>query len=118
MILQFALILSFLTAGPAAVLACVNAMRVDGDDAVKQIAQAERLLARGELAKAGRLVDIHDYRFVDSGLQARAALVFHTVALRERGTEKYRLTRAGEFIAEALEKKSDDPVLVSRHAEV
>ena len=115
--LQLALILSFSLAGPSVADACLNAMRVGGDDAVKQIANAERLLAQGQIAKAERLVDLHEYEFSDSRLEKKAALVFHTAGLRRAKVSTWRIENATRFLTAALAKKSEDPLLIARHAE-
>jgi hypothetical protein len=115
--MRLALILSFSLVGPSVADACLNAMRVGGDDAVKQIANAERLLAKGQLAKAERLVDQHEYEFSDSRLEKKAALVFHTAGLRRAKVSTWRIENATRFLTAALAKNSEDPLLIARHAE-
>tara|TARA_R110002096_G_scaffold143328_4_gene299304 strand:- start:98449 stop:99114 length:666 start_codon:yes stop_codon:yes gene_type:complete len=115
--LRVALILSFALAGPSVAVACINSMRVEGDDAVKQIANAERLLAKGDIAKAERLVSPDTYQFSDKRLRKKASMVNHTAGLRRAKVAKYRIDASTRFFAEELKNKPEDPLLVSRHAE-
>ncbi len=99
--------------------ACGNAMYVDGDDAVKQVAEAERLLALGKLQRAEEKVEPHTYRFEDAGIQKRANIVWATVAFRrERAKADSWPVKGGLRQLEAeLEGDADNPVLLARISE-
>ncbi len=115
--LGLALILSISLVGTSVAMACINSMRVDGDDAVKQIAYAQHLLAKGQIAKAERLVDPREYHFGDPGLQKKAHVIAHTAAVRSGKVATYRIEAATSFFRAQLQENPEDPLSIARHAE-
>lgn len=109
---------AFVTA-PTIAAACGNAMFVDGDDGVKQVTEAERLLTLGKLSRAQDKVDPHRYRFDDAGVQKRARIVWATVAFRlgNQSAESWQIKNGIASLERELKTDKDSPVLIARLAE-
>lgn len=98
---------------PASAWACLNAMTLSGDEAVRKIKKAEKLLARGKNAKAARLLNRHRIRFSDQRLRRRANIIRATASIRQRS----RVELATQNLARLYEESEHDPVLMARYAE-
>jgi hypothetical protein len=109
----------FLIALPSAAWACLNAMMLEGNEAVKQVKKAEKLLVRGKLDQARRLVNPMRYEFVDEGLDRRAQIVRATVDIRvpKARRNKYMLEGAQKTLAGFHASFKNDPVIAARFAE-
>jgi len=113
--LSVALVTSAPVIVPAIALACGNAMFVDGDDAVKQIMQAEKLLARGQNKQALKLVG-YKYRF-ESNQQEKVQLIRATAAFRSLKVSNYLVSNGIENLKSNLKTNQDNPLLLARLAE-
>jgi hypothetical protein len=104
---------------PAAAWACLNAVTLEGNRAVKQIRKAEKLLARGQADKARRLVDPFRYDFEGKGLQRRADIVIATADVRRlRGHRDMALfEEARKTLADLHAEHKNDPLIAARYAE-
>ncbi len=109
--ISFALI----TSAPAIALACGNAMFVDGDDGVKQIMHAEKLLARGQNKRALKLVG-YQYRF-ESNQQEKVRLIRATAAFRTLKADNYLVSSGIDNLKNSLKTSNDNPLLLARLAE-
>ena len=117
MFARMLLTLTILTSAPAIALACMNAMYLDGDDAVQQIKEAERLLAAGKHRNAARLVDEHRYHFEGDGLQRRALIVRASVSFRApKHVYRSPASYIG-FLEDKIEMDKTNPLLIARLAE-
>jgi len=107
--------ITLLMSAPAIALACMNAMYVDGDDAVQQILRAEKLLAQGKNKQAMRLVG-WKYRF---GLdqQEKARVIRVSAQFRLQTTDDHVLSRGIETLTNMLITDKDNPLLLARLAE-
>lgn len=99
--------------------ACGNAMFVDGDDGVKQVTEAERLLTLGKLAQAKGKVDPHRYRFEDKGIQKRANIIWASAVFRveNQSAENWQVKNSIAKLERELKDDKDSPVLIARLAE-
>jgi hypothetical protein len=115
LILAFALLSSV----PAAAIACMNAWHIEGDEAVKRIAKAEKLLEQGKLSKARRAIEPRRYRFSDPGHKRRAMLVLSAIEFRKKNASSadYFVQNFIAGLEDALERDKDNPVLQARLAE-
>lgn len=118
-LLSVALASTVIVTAPTIAAACGNAMFVDGDDAVKQVTEAERLLNIGKLKKAQDKVNPHTYRFDEEGVQKRANIVWASAVFRldNQTAESWQVKNAIATLENAQESDKDNPVLIARLAE-
>lgn len=115
MLKHLLLSVALVTSAPAIALACGNAMYVDGDDAVKQIMQAERLLAQGQNKRVLKLVG-YRYRF-ESNQEEKVRLIRTTAAIRSLPADNYQVSNGIANLKTALETNKGNPLLLARLAE-
>lgn len=91
----------------------MNAWYLEGDDAVKRIAKAEKLLDQGKLNKARRAIELRRYRFSDQGHARRAMLVLSAIEIRRAGSSPADFA-VQSFIAGLEDALADSPPCYSR----
>jgi hypothetical protein len=120
-LLSSALGLGLVASAPTIVSACMNAVQLEGNSAVRRIAKAEKELEAGKLNEAKRTLAPHKFRFSDTGLQRRATLVLSAVEFRGAGASpaNYAVQSYISELERALKNKKDkdNPLLLSRLAE-
>ena len=97
----------------------MNAIELEGNSAVKRIAQAEKALEQGKLKQARSTLATHRFRFADKGHRRRAMLVLSAVEFRSKGasTTNWSVQNYIGRLESALKADTDNPLLQSRLAE-
>lgn len=118
-VLSVSLAASSVLIAPAIAAACGNAMFVEDDAAVKQVAEAERLLVRGKLTEAEEKVHPRIYRFDAPGVRRRAEVVWAAAVFRGLGAnaQSWRVKEGLRSLEKQLMADKDSPVLLARIAE-
>jgi len=115
MLLRFLIVTAIAVSIPVSAYPCGNATLLEGDEAVAQVARAERLMAKGKYHKALKLVDPFRYEFDDEALADRA----HTLAMvtRLRLEPASWGETAARFFENALKADPEQPYAAARLAE-
>jgi hypothetical protein len=102
--------LAVLVATPVIAWACGNPILLAGDEAVKRVKQAEKLLEREKYKEAASKVAPYSYEFTDPALQKRATLVYAVASLRQ-GHDRT------DELEDLHAQDADSPVIQARYAE-
>jgi hypothetical protein len=111
--------LGVIASAPTTSEACMNAMELEGNAAVRRIAKAEKQLEQGKLKQARSTLATHRFRFADKGHRRRAMLVLSAVEFRSKGasTTNWSVQNYIGDLERALKADKDNPLLQSRLAE-
>jgi predicted Zn-dependent protease len=107
-----AVVLSF----PEPAEPCGNPIAMRGNKAVQKVMRAEKHLAKGNLAKAIREVQIYDFEWEDKALERRAHTAYYAASVRAGRESAYQ--EAEEFFQSQLEQDKEQPLMQARLAEV
>jgi hypothetical protein len=97
----------------------MNAVEIEGNQAVQRLAKAQKQLEQGKLKKAKRTLNTHRIRFRDKGHRRSAMLILSAIEFRSAGASpnNYSVQNQITNLKVALQSDKDNPLLQSRLAE-